>query len=348
MAQMGSVRALVRWPVIQAPMGGGPSRPELAAAVSNAGGMGFLAAGYQTAEDVAAEITKTKQLTDAPFGVNVFVPSPPPVDEAALSRYLRELEDDASSRGVTLGPSTWNDDDWDAKLAALLRDPVAVVSFAFGCPSQAVISELQRLGTQVMVTINTPREVTTAAERGVDALCLQGIEAGAHRGGFTDDERADGFGLLALIGAVRATTDLPLIAAGGLMDGRDVAAVLVAGAEAAQLGTAFLLSAESGANETYKAALADPTFERTTITRAFSGRRARGLVNQFILDHPTAPSAYPQINGATRPLRADAARRGDPHGMSLWAGQGYARAEARPAGDIVDRIAQHASAQLRA
>ena len=122
------------------------------------------------------------------------------------------------------------------------------------------------------------------------------------------------------------------------MDGRDLAAVLIAGAEAAQLGTAFLRTPESGAHDTYKASLADPAFTTTAITRAFSGRRARGLVNRFMLDHPSAPIAYPQINGATRPLRAEAARRGDPHHMSLWAGQGFRRAEARPAGEIVDRI----------
>jgi nitronate monooxygenase len=335
---MASVRALVHRPVIQAPMGGGPSRPELAAAVSNAGGLGFLAAGYQSADELATEIAATTRLTGAPFGVNVFVPYRPPVDEVALDRYLAELGADAASLDVALGPSAWSDDDWEAKLAVLVRDPVAVVSFAFGCPSPDVVSELQRLGTRVVVTVTEPDEATTAVHAGVDALCLQGIEAGAHRGGFTDDERHDGYGLLALLTAVRARTDLPLIAAGGLMDGRDVAAALVAGAEAAQLGTAFLRSPESGAHETYKAALADPQFERTAITRAFSGRRARGLVNRFVEAHPNAPSAYPQINGATRPLRADAARRGDPHGLSLWAGQGWTRAEARPAGELVDRI----------
>jgi nitronate monooxygenase len=336
---MASVRELVRLPVIQAPMAGGPSRPVLAAAVSDAGGLGFLAAGYKTADELAVEIAATKRLTEAPFGVNFFVPYRPPVDEAALERYLAELGKDASSLGLSLGLSEWSDDEWAAKLDVLSRDPVPVVSFAFGCPSREVVSALQEVGSRVVVTITTPRDVVTATEMGVDALCCQGIEAGAHRGGFNDDERDDGFGLLALLGAVRSATDLPLIAAGGLMDGHDVAAVLAAGAEAAQLGTAFLRSPESGANDTYKAALADQQFEQTAITRAYSGRRARGLVNRFMLEHPSAPAAYPQINSATRPLRNDAARRGDPHGMSLWAGQGYPRAEARPAGEIVDHIA---------
>ncbi len=163
-----------------------------------------------------------------------------------------------------------------------------------------------------MVTITNPYDVDLAVERGVDALCLQGIEAGAHRGGFTDDERDDGYGVLALVGAVRDRTSLPLVAAGGIMDGRDLAAVLVAGTDAAQLGTAFLRSPESGAHEVHKAALADPAFATTGITRAFSGRRARGLVNRFMLEHPSAPSVYPEINGATRPLRAEASAAGRP------------------------------------
>ena len=304
-------------------MGGGPSRPALTAAVSDAGGMGFLAAGYRTAEEMITEISETRRLTDRPFGVNVFVPYAPPVDADALEGYLAEVEPEASALGTGLGPAVWTDDDWEAKLAGLLRHPVAVVSFAFGCPSRDVIAELHHVGTRVMVTITNPHDARSAVERGVDAVCVQGIEAGAHRGGFTDDERDDGYGVLALLGAVRVTTNVPLVAAGGIMDGRDLAAVLAAGADAAQLGTAFLRSPESGAHDTYKAALADPGFTTTALTRAFSGRHARGLVNRFMLDHPSAPSAYPQINAATRPLRAEAARRGDPHHMSLWAGQGF-------------------------
>jgi nitronate monooxygenase len=335
---MSWVRALARWPVIQAPMGGGPSTPELAAAVSNAGALGFLAAGYKTADAMLAEIAATKRLTDQLFGVNVFVPSSPDADVDALDCYLAQLEADASSLGVHIGVPEWTDDDWEPKLAGLLRDPVAVVSFAFGCPSRDIVAELQRVGSQVMVTVTTPRDTEIAVAHQVDALCVQGIEAGAHRGGFTDDEQTDSYGLLSLLAAVRTMTSLPIVAAGGIMDGRDLAAVLVAGAEAAQLGTAFLRSPESGAHPTYKGALADPVFTTTTITRAFSGRRARGLVNQFMLDHPVAPSAYPQINTATRPLRTEAARRGDSHHMSLWAGQGFRRAEPRPAGEIVEKL----------
>ncbi len=334
----GVIRELVRHPVVQAPMGGGPSTPALAAAVSDAGGLGFLAAGYKTAAAMSDDIATTRRLTSEPFGVNVFVPNRAPVDDAAVARYLDELRPEAAALDVELGAPAWTDDDWDAKLDALVRDPVAVVSFAFGCPSRDVVAELRRAGSRVVVTITEPDEAPTAAAAGADAVCVQGIEAGAHRGGFTDDSAHDGYGVLALLGATRAVTDLPVVAAGGIMDGRDLAAVLAAGADAAQLGTAFLRSDESGAHPTYKAALADPSFTRTGITRAFSGRRARGLVNRFMVDHPDAPSAYPQVNAATRPLRTAAAARGDAHRMSLWAGQGWRRSRPHAAGATVERI----------
>ena len=328
---MGSVRALTRWPVIQAPMGGGPSTPELAAAVSNSGGLGFLAAGYKTADAMLAEVAETKRLTGEPFGVNLFVPTAP-ADGDALDRYLARLEADASSLGMSIGAADWTDDDWEPKLAGLLRDPVAVVSFAFGCPSREIVTELQRVGSLVMVTVTTPDDTETAVEHGVDALCAQGIEAGAHRGGFTDDEAIDSFGLLSLLGAVRTMTELPIIAAGGIMDGRDLAAVLVAGAEAAQLGTAFLRSPESGAHDTYKAALVDPAFTTTAITRAFSGRRARGTREPIHGRPPVGTERVPadQLGHAAH-FGPRPRVRGDPQRMSLWAGQGF-RARRRAAG----------------
>jgi nitronate monooxygenase len=330
---------LARVPVIQAPMGGGPSCPELASAVSEAGGLGFLAAGYKQPDEVRAEIARTRELTSAAFGVNVFVPGEEPRDEPSLDAYLRELEHVADDLGVALGDSSWNDDHWDAKVALLVDDPVPVVSFAFGCPSRDVVDALQRAGSRVVVTVTDADEARLATERGVDALCAQGIEAGAHRGGFDDDPARDRHPLSELLAAVIEATSRPVIAAGGLMEGSDLAQVLSAGAVAGQLGTAFLLSAESAANDTYKRALTDLTFDRTDLTRAFSGRRARGLLNRFMLDHPDAPAGYPQVNGATRPLRAEAARRGDPHHMSLWAGTGVRRAHALPAGEIVASIA---------
>ena len=194
-------------------------------------------------------------------------------------------------------------------------------------------------GPAVDVTVTNPAEAGLAVAAGPDALCVQGYEAGAHRGTFVnDDAPGRDHGLLSLIGEVAAVTGLPQIAAGGIMGPRQVRAVLAAGAVAAQCGTAFLRSPESGAHPAHKAALADPRYTATVVTRAFSGRPARGLVNEFIVDHGNAPPAYPEINNATRPLRAAAAGAGDTERMSLWAGQGYRLATERPAGEIIDRM----------
>jgi nitronate monooxygenase len=178
-------------------------------------------------------------------------------------------------------------------------------------------------------------------------LCVQGFEAGAHRGSFDDTaDDANDIGLLALLGAARRAVALPLVASGALMDGTDVAAVLVAGADAAQLGTAFLGCPEAGTDPTYLAALENGSATRTAITRAFSGRRARGIVNQFMVEHPHAPSAYPQVNNATRPIRRAAAAGGNARAMSLWAGQGFAAARALPAAELVSTLVDECRAAL--
>jgi nitronate monooxygenase len=321
-------------PVVVAPMAGGPSRPELVIAAAQAGALGFLAAGYKTPAAMAAEIAAVRSGTSAPFGVNVFVPGLPCVDRKALDRYLGAL------RGAgPLGDGTWDDDRFDGKVTALLAGPPPVVSFTFGCPPAEVIKALQDAGSLVAVTVTSPGEAAIAAAAGADALCVQGYEAGAHRGTFVnDDEPGRDYGLLSLIGEVARVTGLPQIAAGGIMGPRQVQAAIAAGAVAAQCGTAFLRCPESGAHPLYKAALADPRYTATTLTRAFSGRLARGLVNQFIRDHQGAPAAYPEINNATRPLRAAAAADGDTERMSLWAGQGYRSATEQPAAEIIEHL----------
>jgi nitronate monooxygenase len=320
--------------IVVAPMAGGPSTTALVIAAAWAGALGFLAAGYKSPGAMAAEIAAVRAATAGPFGVNVFVPGPPCPDAEALARYLDSLGPKA-----TLGDATWDDDAFDGKIAALLANPPAVASFTFGCPAAGVISALRAAGSAVVITVTSPDEALMAAQAGADALCVQGYEAGAHRGTFVnDDAPGRDRGLLSLIGEVAAVTGLPQIAAGGIMDARQVRAVLAAGAVAAQCGTAFLRSPESGAHPLHKAALADPRYTATTLTRAFSGRPARGLVNKFVLDHEDAPAAYPEINNATRPLRAAAAASGDTERMSLWAGQGYRAAAELPAPEIIERL----------
>jgi nitronate monooxygenase len=323
---------LLRRRIVVAPMAGGPTTTGLVIAAARAGALGFLAAGYKTPAAMAAEIAAVRAATAEPFGVNVFVPGAPYPDSRALAGYLDSL-------GPGLGDASWDDDGFDGKVAALLADPPAVTSFTFGCPAAGVIGALQDAGCAVAVTVTSPAEAALAAEAGADGLCVQGYEAGAHRGTFVNDDAPGRVrGLLSLIGEVAAVTALPQIAAGGIMGPHQVQAVLAAGAAAAQCGTAFLRSPESGAHPLHKAALADPRYTATTVTRAFSGRPARGLVNAFIVEHANAPPAYPEINNATRPLRAAAATRGDTGRMSLWAGQGYRLAAELPAAEIIGRL----------
>jgi len=255
------------------------------------------------------------------------------------------LAPEAEALGVQPGDPAWNDDDWDAKIAVLLAHPPAVVSFTFGSPGPDIIAALKAAGGTVWMTVTAPDEAVLAAEHGADGLCVQASAAGAHRGTFSD--RLPGAPepslppeppLSRLLRDVAAVTGLPLVAAGGIMSRDDSAAALAAGAVAVQCGTAFLRCPESGAHPVHKAALAEPRFSRTAVTRAFSGRPARGLVNRFMLDHPGAPPGYPEINNATRPLRAAAAAAGDADGMSLYAGEGFRAATTRPAAEIVELL----------
>ncbi|GGZ18693.1 nitronate monooxygenase [Streptomyces poonensis] len=336
-----ALRDLLPYPIVQAPMAGGVSVPQLAAAVSEAGGLGFLAAGYKTADGMYQEIKQLRALTGRPFGVNLFLPQPADqADPAAVEVYAEQLAGEAAWYETELGdPDGGRDDGYDAKLAVLLDDPVPVVSFHFGCPSPEVIRSLAAKGTYTMVTATTADEARAVERSGAHAVIVQGVEAGGHQGTHRDDPERDGagIGLLALLAQVREAVALPVVAAGGLMRGSQIAAVLAAGASAVQLGTAFLATPESGAHALHKQALTDPLFVRTELTRAFSGRPARGLVNRFLREHgPYAPAAYPQVHHLTAGLRKAAARAGDAQGMALWAGQGHRLAREVPAGQLVE------------
>ncbi|MGC5342557.1 nitronate monooxygenase [Streptomyces sp. DT24] len=336
---------LCRYPIVQAPMAGGASCPQLAAAVAEGGGLGFLAAGYKTADGMYNEIKQVRALTGSPFGVNLFMPQSGLGDPSAVEVYRHQLAGEAAWYETPLGdPDAAGDDDgYEAKLAILLEDPVPVVSFTFGCPTRDTLDAFARTGTFTVVTVTTPEEAQAAQWAGADAVCVQGIEAGGHQSTHRDDPQTDhtGIGLLSLVTQVRETSQLPVIAAGGLMRGSQIAAVLAAGAEAAQFGTAFLGCPESGAHPLHKQALTNPLFVRTALTRAFSGRPARGLVNRFMREHgPYAPAAYPQVHHLTSGLRKAAAKAGDAQGMALWAGQGHRLARELPAARLTGLLAE--------
>ncbi|MEW1863487.1 nitronate monooxygenase [Streptomyces sp. NPDC088194] len=330
------------YPIVQAPMAGGASNPRLAAAVAGAGGLGFLAAGYKTSEAMYQEIRQLRDATSQPFGVNLFMPQPGTVDPSAVEVYAEQLAGEAAWYGTALGdPEAGSDDGYDAKVAILLEDPVPMVSFTFGCPDRTVLDAFAKAGTYTVVTVTTPAEALAAQWAGADALCVQGVEAGGHQGTHRDDPQLDGtgFGLLSLITQVREAVQLPMIAAGGLMRGEQVAAVLAAGAAAAALGTAFLVCPESGASALHKRAVTDPVYARTELTRAFTGRPARGLLNRFVREHGRyAPAGYPQVHHLTQPVRRAAADLGDPQAMALWAGQGHRLARELSAGALVETL----------
>ncbi|MFD0314934.1 nitronate monooxygenase [Streptomyces flavalbus] len=334
---------LLALPIVQAPMAGGVSVPRLAAAVSEAGGLGFLAAGYKTADGMYQEIKQLRSLTQHPFGVNLFMPQPEYAEAAAVDVYAHQLAGEAVWYETELGdPDSGRDDGYETKLAVLLDNPVPVVSFHFGVPAPDVLAALRRAGTVTLVTATTVDEAVAVEQAGADAVIVQGVEAGGHQGTHRDLPERDGagIGLLSLLAQVREAVSVPLVAAGGIMRGSQIAAVLGAGASAAQLGTAFLATDESGAHAVHKEALTNPLFVRTELTRAFSGRPARGLVNRFLREHgPYAPAAYPEVHHLTSPLRKAAARAGDAQGMALWAGQGHRMARQLPAGQLVEVLA---------
>ncbi len=327
-------------PLVAAPMAGGPSTPALVAAVGEAGGLGFLAAGYRGVEEVRAQVTEVRRRTAAPFGVNLFLPGPRTPEPAEVEAYRERLAPVAATLGVEAGPPRWDDDDVDSKLAAVAGVPV--VSVTFGAPSAATVQTLRAAGSAVVVTVTTVQEALLAAAVHPDALWVQGCEAGGHRGSFADDdETGPAVHLLTLLTAVRAVTSSTLVAAGGLMDGEDVRAALDHGATWAAMGTAFLGCPEAGTSPTYLAALADPRFTRTATTRAFTGRPARTLVNAFLTEHDAqAPRGYPEVHHVTRPIRAAAAAAGDADRLHLWAGEGWSRLRAMPAADLVRTVAR--------
>jgi nitronate monooxygenase len=311
-------------PIILAPMAGGPTTPELVAAVSNAGGLGFLAAGYLTAEALGERIAATRALTQRPFGVNLFVPGPPAKPDV-FAAYVAGLE----AEGLQAGAPMYDDDDWDAKLALIEREPVAVVSFTFGLPDDEVVERVRATGAEVWVTVTCPEEAYAAAD--VDALVVQGAEAGGHRGSWKDTPDLEPIGLLALLQLI--TVDGPLIASGGIATRAGVQAVLALGARAAQVGTGFMRAPEAGTADAQRLALT--TSANTALTRAFSGRLARGIRNRFMDEHPDAPLAYPEIHHATSPMRAKARKAGDADLINLWAGEAHQLAQAKPAAEIV-------------
>ncbi|HET7232519.1 MAG TPA: nitronate monooxygenase [Longimicrobium sp.] len=328
----------IEHPIIAAPMGGGPSTPELVAAVCNAGGMGSIAGAYLSPAQLQDEIRRVRALTDRPFAVNLFAGGYHTEfgDPAPMLALMRQVHHEFALPEPAVPPVP--PDPFPAQLQVVLDARPAAFSFTFGIPPAEALQRLRDAGIVVMGTATTVEEGRMLAEAGVDAIVAQGAEAGAHRGSFTGDFERAMVPTLELTAGIAAATRLPVVASGGLMDGRDIVAALEAGAVAVQMGTAFVPCPESGAAEVYKQAILSATEDRTVITRAFSGRPARGIENSFI--HRVEPVldailSFPAQNTLTRPMRAAAGKRGEAGYLSLWAGTEAHRARPLPAADLV-------------
>lgn len=338
-------------PIVQAPMAGGITTPALVAAVSEAGALGSLGSATSSPARIAADVAAVRALTRRPFAVNLFV-----LDEP--DSFARDGLDDAIARLAPwrarfgLGPQAVPArpcESFREQFDALLQAAPAVASFHFGVLPRERVAALQRVGTRVIGSATNVAEARAWADAGADAICAQGAEAGGHRGTFVGGFEEGAIGTVALVPRLVDAVGVPVIAAGGIMDGRGIAAAFALGAQGVQLGTAFLACAESGAHPRWKALLHEADARGTRLTRVFSGRPARGLVNAFMDAHrgdEAAVPGYPVQNALTGELRAAAARADDPEAMSLWAGQGAALARALPAAELVARLREEFAAAV--
>jgi len=339
-------RLKLKHPIFQAPMAGGGDTPELVAAVAEAGAFGFIGAAYLTPQQIAETAQAIRLRTKRPFGINLFAPLPAPVapadPQAALDRvasYFGEV----GLPSPEMVPQPTNA--FPEQVAAGLDTGATVFSFAFGIPPSSVVDAIHSRGMAFVGTATTVEEAVAIEEAGAEAVVAQGSEAGGHRGTFASDFETGMVGTMALVPQMVDAVSIPVIASGGIMDGRGIAAALALGAQAVQLGTAFLTCDESGVAEAYRAAILTAREDQTRITRAFSGRPARGIVNRFMMEveaagSPDAILPFPLQNALTRPLRSAAARSGRAEFLSLWAGQGVRLARRQSAAALVERLSR--------
>ncbi|MDQ6618939.1 MAG: nitronate monooxygenase [Pseudomonadota bacterium] len=346
-------RALgIRHPVIAAPMAGGVSTPELASCVSEAGGLGFLGCAYSTRAQIESLADDMHARTRKPFGINLFAPQPqarvPGTSVRELAQIARYHEE------LGLPPPQMPEvraDPFDDQMPAVIGSGARVFSFTFGIPAQSVLAAVRAAGMLIIGTATTVDEARALEAAGVDAIVAQGSEAGAHRGTFAVEFESAMIGTMALVPQVADAVSVPVIASGGIMDGRGIAAALALGASAVQMGTAFLTSRESGAAAVYKDAILAACESDTRVTRAFSGRPARGIENRAMRDidpvgGPPNFLPYPLQNALTRAMRNEAGRTGRADYLSLWAGQGLRMARQEPAAILLERWIAAARARI--
>ncbi|MGI8314227.1 NAD(P)H-dependent flavin oxidoreductase [Halobacillus mangrovi] len=335
----------IHHPIIQAGMAGGVTTPELVAAVSNAGGLGTLGAGYMTPETMKESIQEIKDLTQSPFGVNVFVPENPHATEKEIEEANRLLEPFRNELGIKDEAKPQVDESlFENQINVIIEEQVPVCSFTFGIPPKGIIRDLKNEGIVLMGTATTVEEAILNEQYGMDTVVAQGSEAGGHRGTFSGSYNQSMIGTMSLIPQVADQVKIPVIAAGGIMDGRGVRASLVLGADGVQLGTAFVTCKESGAKPQHKESILHTSETETVITRSFSGKPARGIKNTFIKEmeaHERELLDYPLQNSLTKGIRKEAAKQNRPELMSLWSGQSPRLSQSGSAAEIVKSIVAH-------
>ncbi|WP_342415562.1 DUF561 domain-containing protein [Paenibacillus sp. FSL R10-2782] len=341
----------IQYPIFLAPMAGGPTTPELVAAISNAGGLGNLGAGYLTPEQLRSMIREIKQLTVQPFGVNLFVPEQLVESEETIGQMADHLNIYRVELGIAQNPAIQKySESFEEQVQVLLDEEIPVFSFTFGIPPQDVIQTMKQRGTIVIGTATTIEEAKQLEAAGVDAIVAQGSEAGGHRGTFLKSVSDTQIGTMALIPQIVDHVTIPVIASGGIMDGRGLVASLALGAAAVQMGTAFLACPESGAHTTYKQKILSENEDCTEITRVYSGKAARGIRTEFMNDmhrYPGKIPAYPIQNAMTRDIRQAAAKANNSEYMSLWAGQGLRLATDRSAAATVKQTIDQANVLVK-
>ena len=316
----------IEYPIIQAGMAGGPTTVELVVEVSNAGGLGTLGAAYMAPDALRQAIKEIRMKTQKPFGVNIFA-APVEDDFSRLAEVQNALNPFRSQLGIQEIQSSYQSPDWsEEQFAICIEEGVPVISTAFGCLSAVQMKAAKEQQIKVIVMITTVAEAKQAEASGADAVVAQGSEAGGHRSTFLLDNHPSGaqIGTLALVPQTVDAIGIPVIAAGGITDGRGLAASLVLGAQGVQIGTRFVGAKESGAHAAYKQAIFESDEESTVVTKSFSGRPARGIKNRFIEEFEQTgitPLPFPSQNTITKDIRAAAAKNDDPEFMSLWAGQ---------------------------
>jgi nitronate monooxygenase len=341
----------VEHPILQAPMAGASS-PQMAVAVSEAGGMGAIAAAMLTPDTLRAELQMVQQGTGRPINVNFFVHRPPPADAARdsawrqrLAAYYRELgvPADAGKDAPTRAPFS------PAMCDVVLEYKPKVVSFHFGMPDDGLVKRLKDAGVLVLSSATTAEEARWLQEKGCDAVIAQGNEAGGHRAMFLVDDISRQAGTMALVPQVVDAVKVPVIAAGGIGDGRGVVAALALGAAGVQVGTAFLLTPEAKTTALHRAALRQANDNSTTLTNIFTGRPARGIVNRYVREvgpmSQQAP-AFPLAAGASQPLRAAGETKGSSDFTPLWSGQAPTLAREEPSSAVVARLISETAAAL--